>query len=130
MCGSPILFIMLAVTLDPNGGFVAGLLISIGLNVFACFFSLHIFKNYLSQRGYNLDFLNQLNNHLFGEEDIEPYFFITGIFSLYLIFFNSSIIDCFIPNVFILIFLILFLIFIFIIWSNQIKALFHHLQPK
>ncbi len=125
MCGLPILFIMLAVILDPNGGFVAGFLISIGLNVLVCFFSLHMFKNYLNQQGNNFDILNQLNDLLFGEEDIEPYFLIIGIFSLYIIFFISSIIDYFIPNVFILIFLLLVLIFVSMLWSNQIKGFFH-----
>ena len=128
MCGLPILFMMLGLILDPKGGFVAGLLISIGLDLFACFFSWLLFKNYLNQHGHSLDFINHLSVRLFGDKDIDSTSFKIGIFLIGAIFFLSSIIDYFIPKgMFIMVYLLLVLIFIFMVWSNQIKALFRYL---
>ena len=128
MCAIPILIMMLGITLDPNGGFLAKLLISIGLDLFACFFSLLFLKNYLSQQGHSLDFIKQINNHLFGDKDIDSTSFKIGFVLIAIIFLFSSIIDYFIPKgMFILIYLFLVFIFIFMVWSNQIKALFLYL---
>ena len=128
MCGLPILFIMLGIALDPNGGFVSLLLISISINIFAFFFSFLIFRNYLNKQGHSLEFLNQINDHLFGNTDIDNTFFIIGFVLMVTIFLFSSIIEYFLPKgMFILIYLLLVLIFILTVWSNQIKALFHYL---
>ena len=79
------------------------------------------------QKGTSFKFINQINNQIFGKEDIERYFFIIGIFSLFLIFIYVSGFHYFISKeIFIMIYFLLVLIFISTVWSNQIKALFYN----
>ncbi len=131
MCGLPILIIMSGEVLDPNLSFVFVFSGGLSINLFASFFSLIFFKNYLMQKGTSFKFINQINNQIFGKEDIEPYFFIISIFSLFLIFIYVSGFHYFIPKeIFIVIYFLLVLVFIAMIWSNQLKALFYPLLPK
>ena len=130
MFGFPILIMMLGATLDPKGGFAFGILFSIGLDLFACFFSFLLIKNYLNQKGSSLEFLNHLSLRLFGNKDIDSISFFIGIFFIINIFLFALSFQNFIPKVvFIMLYFLLFLILISMIWSNQIKAFFYHLRP-
>ena len=127
MLGLPILFTMTGEVLDPNASFVFVFFGGLSINIFACFFSLIFYKNYLIRKGVSIEFINQIYIQIFGKEDIEPYFFILGFFSFFLIFLFGSSFRYFIPkDMFILIYFLLVLIFISIVWSNQIKALFYN----
>ena len=131
MLGLPILIMMLGVTLDPKGGFLFGLIFSIGADLLACFFSFLLIKNYLVQKDPYFEFLNHLSVRLFGNKDIDRISFFIGIFLIINIFLFALSFQNFLPKgVFIMLYFLLFLILISMIWSNQLKALFHHLQPK
>ena len=128
MFGLPILIMMLGMILDPNFGFVYDLFSSISIDLFACFFSFLLIKNYLNQKGDSLEFINHLTNFLFGDKDIGITAFIIGISLIGAIFLISPGYHFLFPKgLFVIIYLLVVLIFISTIWSNQLKSLFHHL---
>ena len=129
--GLPMLLIMTAVLLDPQGNIVFGLLTSHSAVLLACLFSLYMIKNYLIKQCVSFDQMNQIYMHKFVENDTSSNTFPIGIMLIiYIGLFDVSF-HGFIPNViFIMIYLLCVLIFIFMVWNNQMKALIHNLLPK
>lgn len=131
MGGLPIFIFMLGVIINPNFGFVYYLFSSVSLDLFACFFSFLLLKNYIDQQKGLRRFLHHLSVRLFGKKDIDSSSFIIGIIFLGVILFFSPLFVFLLPQGMIIIFYVLLvLIFIVLVWSNQVKALFCHMFPK